>query len=190
MLTRETWLEEIFGRLCLCLFGYPVGVNSTPAPMLFLMPHQSPFRLVHLIFETSRLFFVPIRSVEPYERIHKPAIPKGCNAVFRVQVFPVGAVHHERRIMENREMDKGNFATRFLCPSLPLPRTTGSIQRRGICDSNHDLIFDVHLPAGREPQGSRFKLLTSWQHASSGSSARYIYVILPPRSSGYAWGLQ
>ena len=61
---------------------------------------------------------------------------------------------------------------------------------RGICDFNHDLFLDVHLPAGREPQGSRFKLLASWQHASSGSSARYIYASLPPSSRGYAWGLQ
>jgi len=153
------------------------------------MPHQCPFRLFHLVFETSRLFGVTFGSVKSFERIHEPAVPERGDAVFRVQVFPDRAVQHKKRIVENREMDKGNFATRFLCPSLPLPRTTGSIQRRGICDSNHDLIFDVHLPAGREPQGSRFKLLTSWQHASSGSSARYIYVSLPPRSSGYAWGL-
>ena len=56
---------------------------STPAPMLNLMPHQSPFRLVHLVFETSRLFFVPIRSVETIERIYEPVVPERGDAVFR-----------------------------------------------------------------------------------------------------------
>ena len=31
---------------------------STPAPMICLMPHQSPFCLFHLVFEASCLFFV------------------------------------------------------------------------------------------------------------------------------------
>src|ERR1035437_8942594 len=55
-----------------------VGARLTPAPMLRLMPHQSPFRLFHLVFEASRLFFVPIRSVKSIERIDKPAVPKLC----------------------------------------------------------------------------------------------------------------
>jgi hypothetical protein len=70
------------------------------------MPHQSPFRLIHLVFEASCLFFVPFGSVEPLERIDKPAVPKRGDSIFRVQVFPFRAVHHERRIMENQEMDK------------------------------------------------------------------------------------
>jgi hypothetical protein len=74
------------------------------------MPQQCPFRLVHLVFKTSRLFFVPIGSFESFERIHEPAVPKCSNSVFSVQVFPVSTVHHEKRIMENREMDKGDFA--------------------------------------------------------------------------------
>jgi hypothetical protein len=32
------------------------------------------------------------------------------DAVFCVQVFPVRAVQHKKRIVENREMDKRNFA--------------------------------------------------------------------------------
>jgi hypothetical protein len=59
------------------------------------MPHQSPFRLFHLVFEASRLFFVPVRSIEPYERIDKPAVLERDDTVFRVQVFPVRAVHHK-----------------------------------------------------------------------------------------------
>jgi len=39
------------------------AVRSTPAPVLCLMPHQSPFRLFHLVFETDRLFCVPFGSV-------------------------------------------------------------------------------------------------------------------------------
>jgi hypothetical protein len=77
--------------------------------MIRLMPHQSPFRLSHLVFETNHLFFVPIRAVEPFERIHEPAAPEHGNAIFRIQFFQIRAVHHERRIMENREMDKRDF---------------------------------------------------------------------------------
>jgi hypothetical protein len=58
------------------------------------------------VFETSRLFFVPICSVESVERINKPAVPERGDAIFRVQFFPVRAAHHERRIMENWEMGK------------------------------------------------------------------------------------
>jgi len=74
------------------------------------MPRQSPLSLIHLVSEPSRLFFVPIRWVAPLERIDKPAVPKRGDAVFRVQVFPIRAVH-ERRIAENREMGKREFAT-------------------------------------------------------------------------------
>jgi hypothetical protein len=74
------------------------------------MPHQSPFRLSHLVFESSRLFFVSICAVEPFERIHEPAAPEHGNAAFRIQVFEIRAVQHKGRIIENREMDKGDFA--------------------------------------------------------------------------------
>ena len=74
------------------------------------MPHQCPFRLFHLVFEMGRLFGVPFGSVKSFERIHEPPVPKRGDAVFRVQVFPIRAVH-ERRIAENREMGKREFAT-------------------------------------------------------------------------------
>jgi hypothetical protein len=61
------------------------------------MPHQRPFRLVHFVFETSRLFLFPFGSVESAERIDKPAVPKHGDAEFSVQVFPVRAVHHEKK---------------------------------------------------------------------------------------------
>jgi hypothetical protein len=83
--------------------------------MLCLMPRQSPLSLIHLVSEPSCLFFVPIRSVEPLERFDKPAVPKGGYAEFSVQVFPIRAVH-ERRIAENREMGKRDFAKRCLIP--------------------------------------------------------------------------
>jgi hypothetical protein len=76
------------------------------------MPRQSPLSLIHLVSEPSRLFFVPIRWVAPLERIDKPAVPERGDTVFRVQVFPVRAVHHEKRIIDCREMDKRDFATR------------------------------------------------------------------------------
>jgi hypothetical protein len=76
------------------------------------MPHQRPFRLVHFVFETSRLFLFPFGSVESAERIDKPAVPKHGDAEFSVQVFPVRAVHHEKKNMDNREMDKRDFAAR------------------------------------------------------------------------------
>jgi hypothetical protein len=83
--------------------------------MLCLMPRQSPLSLIHLVSEPNRLFFIPIRSVAPLERIHEPAVPKRGDAVFRVQVFPIRAVH-ERRIAENREIGKreGFCTTRTL----------------------------------------------------------------------------
>jgi hypothetical protein len=74
------------------------------------MPCQGSMRLIHLVFETSRLFFVPFGSVESVERINKPAVPEQGDAVFRVQFFPVRAVHHEKIIMENRKMGKRDFA--------------------------------------------------------------------------------
>jgi len=58
------------------------------------MSHQSPFRLSHLVFETNYLLFISIGSVEPLERINKPAMPERGDAVFRVQVFEIRAVHH------------------------------------------------------------------------------------------------
>jgi hypothetical protein len=73
------------------------------------MPHQSPFRLSHLVFERSRLFFVSIGSVEPLERIHEPAVPERGDAIFRIQFFQIRAAHHEKRIIDCREMDKRNF---------------------------------------------------------------------------------
>lgn len=54
----------------------------------------------------SKPFLVPIRLVEPYERINKPAVPQGGDAVFRVQVFEIRAVQHEKRMIDCREMDK------------------------------------------------------------------------------------
>jgi hypothetical protein len=103
-----------------------VGARLTPAPMLRLMPHQSPFRLFHLVFEASRLFFVPIRSVKSIERIDKPAVPKHGDAIFRVQVFTIRAGHHERRILENREMGKRDVATqRFITLLAFSPGVTG-----------------------------------------------------------------
>jgi hypothetical protein len=59
------------------------------------MSHQSPFCLFHLVFETSRLFFVPFGSVEPVERIDKPAVPEHGDAVSRIQFFQIRAVHNE-----------------------------------------------------------------------------------------------
>jgi hypothetical protein len=38
-----------------------VRARSAPAAVLRLVPHQSPFRLFHLVFKTSRFFLVPIR---------------------------------------------------------------------------------------------------------------------------------
>ena len=73
------------------------------------MPHQCPFRLFHLVFETSRLFGVPFGSVKSFEQIHEPAVTKGGYQEFGVQVSPIRAVHHARRIVENREMDKRNL---------------------------------------------------------------------------------
>jgi hypothetical protein len=74
------------------------------------MPRQSPLSLLHLVFKASCLFFVPIRSVECLERIDKPAVTERGDAEFGVQVFAIRAVRHERRITENREMDKRDFA--------------------------------------------------------------------------------
>jgi hypothetical protein len=73
------------------------------------MPHQCPFRLFHLVFETSRLFGVPFGSVKSFKRIHEPTVAERGDAVFCVQVFPVRAVQHKKRIVENREMDKRNL---------------------------------------------------------------------------------
>jgi len=73
--------------------------------MFNLMPRQSPFCLIHLVFEASRFFFIPIRLVESVQRIEKPAVPKHGNAISSVQFFHIRAGHHGRRIMENREMD-------------------------------------------------------------------------------------
>ena len=70
------------------------ATGSTPAPVFRLMPHQRP------------LFLVPFGLVEPFERINKPAVPERGDAVFRVQVFPIRAVHHEKRMIDCREMDK------------------------------------------------------------------------------------
>jgi hypothetical protein len=80
--------------------------------VLRLVSHQSPFRLFHLVFETGRLFCVPFGSVESVERIDKPAVPERGDAVSRVQVFEIRAVHHEKRIIDCREMDKRNFSVR------------------------------------------------------------------------------
>jgi hypothetical protein len=52
-------------------------------------------------------------------------VPKRGDAVFRVQVFPIRAVH-ERRIAENREMGKRDFATqRFITLLAFSPGVTG-----------------------------------------------------------------
>jgi hypothetical protein len=74
------------------------------------MPHQNPFRLSHLVFEINHLFFVPIRAVEPFERIYEPAAPEHGNAIFRIQFFQIGAVPHEKRIIDCRKMGKRNFS--------------------------------------------------------------------------------
>jgi hypothetical protein len=83
---------------------------SAPAPVLCLMPHQSPICLVHLVFEASCLFFVPFGSVESVERIDKPAVPEHGDAEFHIQFVQINAAHHEKRIIDCREMDKRNFA--------------------------------------------------------------------------------
>ena len=101
--SRPEWLFESTTK---------AGGASVPVAVLCLMPHQCPFRLFHLVFETSRLFYVPVRAVEPFERIHEPAAPERGDAVSRVQVFEIRAVHHEKRIIDCREMDKRDFAAR------------------------------------------------------------------------------
>jgi hypothetical protein len=53
-------------------------------------------------------------------------VPKHGDAEFRIQVFPVRAVHHARRIMDNREMDKRDFAQ----PCALLPAIVSVFGRR------------------------------------------------------------
>jgi len=96
------------------------------------MPHQSPFRLVHFVFETSCLFFVLLGSVESVKRTHKPAVPEHGDAEFRIQFFRIGAVHHKKRIMENQKMDK---------------RKLLSVPRSAVLDGVTTILVDRRNPA-------------------------------------------
>ena len=70
------------------------------------MLQQCSTGFVQLFFESHRFLVIFGGHNQALERIDKPAVPKGGYAEFNVQVFTVRAGHHERRIMENREMGK------------------------------------------------------------------------------------
>jgi hypothetical protein len=92
-----------------CISLRPKLLQLGSAPMLFQMPQPNSTCLVHFIFEPLQFLIVCSGHDQSLERIHEPAVPKCGVAVFRVQFFPVRAVHHERRIAENRGMHKGNL---------------------------------------------------------------------------------
>jgi hypothetical protein len=70
------------------------------------MLQQCSTGFVQFFFKSHRFLVIFGGHNQALERIDKPAVPKGGYAEFNVQVFTVRAGHHERRIMENREMGK------------------------------------------------------------------------------------
>jgi hypothetical protein len=77
--------------------------------MLSPMFQQCSTGFVQLFFESHRFLVIFGGHNQALERIHEPAVPKRGNAAFRVQVFEIRAVHHERRIAAKRKMGKRNF---------------------------------------------------------------------------------
>ena len=94
--------------------------------MLSPMLQQCSTGFVHLVFESLTFLIVFGGHDQSLERFDKPAIPERSYAEFSVQVFTIKAVRHERRITENREMDKRDFATqRFITLLAFSPGVTG-----------------------------------------------------------------